>query len=71
MSDTVPVRLMVGSRTLAAGMTRQGEWWTLSAAAFPEHKVSGRDVVRLKALLAKKLLPLCEQVERSRGAYKR
>lgn len=52
---TVPVTLTVHGQKVAAGMTRQGEWWTLCAARWPEHRVSGRDVAKLKADLVKKL----------------
>lgn len=57
MTDVVPVRLVVAGRTIAAGATRSGLWWSLKAASFPGYEAVDKDLARARLQLEKKLLP--------------
>jgi uncharacterized protein (DUF2237 family) len=55
VSDVVPVTVKVGNVAVNCGAVRQGQWWTLNAARWPEIRVTGTDLVKVKATLAKRL----------------
>jgi hypothetical protein len=64
MSDTVPVRLNVGGQTIAAGATRQGQWWTVMAYSYPGIHFTNKDLVVARQQLEKRLLAEIQKSKR-------
>ena len=65
MMTTVPVTIEVLGQKVPCGATRGAtRFWLLSAARFPEIRVSGLDLPKLKVQLARKLEPEVRRLQR-------